>query len=245
MYILLKNLPVVPCARIEWVGECNETVKKAGGVSTGEPACHRCSLGVGTLWFAAGTSSAEARVRMTEARSPGSTVATTRMAPTRCHSLPPLVGPSTSPVNCRHSARAPASELADDWTPRRSSHNTRTPTSTPGFRRSVTYPKAERRSGDATIGLSVLRGELRPHASSPMGLTPSALQRLSASGETPGDPGDVPADGGSRRKPSGPTTRCSVLAAVRSRGARCGCTARPALPLSLPAAPADTELSCP
>ena len=31
MYILLKNLPVVPCARIEWVGECNETVKKAGG----------------------------------------------------------------------------------------------------------------------------------------------------------------------------------------------------------------------
>ena len=180
---------------------------------------------------------------------------TARLAQARFAGLPPLVGPSgTSPPNRRLSARAPESEHADDWTPRRPSYSTstRTPASTPGLRSATYRPKGgpERHSGDVTMaGLTMLRpsapaGELR-HATSTMGLTPSALQRLSASGEAPGDLGDVPADGGSRRKPSGPTTRCSVLAAVRSRGARCSYTARPAPPLALPAAPTDTELSRP
>ena len=173
---------------------------------------------------------------------------TARLAQARFAGLPPLVGPSgTSPPNRRLSARAPESEHADDWTPRRPSYSTstRTPASTPGLRSATYRPKGgpERHSGDVTMaGLTMLRpsapaGELR-HATSTMGLTPSALQRISASsGEAPAaaDSGDAAPDGISRQRPGMEQRRASgpprygmvgaLGAAVRSRGNRCGCTA--------------------
>ena len=196
-------------------------------------------------------------VRTTE-RSP-----TARLAQARFAGLPPLVGPSgTSPPNRRLSARAPESEHADAWTPRRPSYSTstRTPASTPGLRSATYRPKGgpERHSGDVTVaGLTVLRhsahsGELRHSAT--MGLTPSALQRISAtSGEAPAaaDSGDAAPDGILRqrmdqRRASGPPRYGMVGAlgaAVRSRGNRCGCTARTfAPPQALPAALPHTEL---
>ena len=178
-------------------------------------------------------------VRTTE-RSP-----TARLAQARFAGLPPLVGPSgTSPPNRRLSARAPESEHADDWTPRRPSYSTsaRAPASTPGLRSATYRPKGgpERHSGDVTMaGLTVLRhsahsGELRHSAT--MGLTPSALQRISATGgEAPAaaDSGNAAPDGILRqrmdqRRASGPPRYGMVGAlgaAVRSRGNRCGCTA--------------------
>ena len=173
-------------------------------------------------------STTDPSVRTTE-RSPSA-----RQAQARYDGLPPLVGPvGTSPVERRHSARAPESEPEEVWTPRRQSYgSTRVPASTPGLRSIMHRPKgeAERHSVDATIGITMLRhatGELR-HATSTMGLTPSALQRLGASGETPVDSGDAADGGGNRRRPSGPPRYGMLGGAVRSRGNRCVCTA-PAL----------------
>ena len=195
------------------------------------------------------TISPHPEVRITE-RSP-----TSRLAQARFAGLPPLVGASgTSPPNRRLSARAPESEHADAWTPRRPSYSTSTrmPASTPGLR-SATYRPKGGHSGDVTMaGLTMLRhsaqaGELR-HATSTMGLTPSALQRISASsGEAlaAADSGDAAPDGIPRqrqeqqRRASGPPRYGMVGAlgaAVRSRGNRCGCTATLARPRALPAA---------
>ena len=83
--------------------------------------------------------------------------------------LPPLVGPPTPP------GKRLAGQSPDAWSPRKPTAS-RAPASTPGLR-SGTYRMDLRAAGQA-----VLRGELR-HATSTMGLTPSALQRLGAAGE--------------------------------------------------------------
>ena len=165
-----------------------------------------------------------------------------RLAQARFAGLPPLVAQPSgtsppSPPNRRVSARAPESEHADTWTPRRPSFSTssRTPASVPGLR-SASYRRkggAEKHSGDVTAaGLTILRhsaqaGELRP-ATSTMGLTPSALQRIStSSGEAPAaaDSGDAAPDvlrqRLEQRRASGPPRSGlagALGAAVRSRG---------------------------
>ena len=112
--------------------------------------------------------------------------------------LPPLVGPPTPP------GKRLAGQSPDAWSPRKPTAS-RAPASTPGLR-SGTYRMDLRAAGQA-----VLRGELR-HATSTMGLTPSALQRLGAAGEAqqaaePGDGGAV-GDSSYRRRPTVPA-RCS------------------------------------